>query len=120
VKEVVFPFSKFPGVDVILGPEMRSTGEVMGIDANFPMAFAKSQIAAGTVLPTRARLHLRPQRGQGSGRPVAQELAELRLRAHRHAAARTTLAERHPRHAHPEARRGPAEHQGLHQERQVS
>jgi carbamoyl-phosphate synthase large subunit len=52
VKEVVFPFSKFPGVDVILGPEMRSTGEVMGIDANFPMAFAKSQIAAGAALPT--------------------------------------------------------------------
>ena len=52
VKEVVFPFTKFPGVDVILGPEMRSTGEVMGIDATFPMAFAKAQIAAGTVLPT--------------------------------------------------------------------
>src|SRR5436305_14400434 len=52
VKEVVFPFSKFPGVDIILGPEMRSTGEVMGIDKNFPIAFAKSQLAAGTVLPT--------------------------------------------------------------------
>ena len=52
VKESVFPFSKFPGVDVILGPEMRSTGEVMGIDATFEMAFAKSQIAAGTILPT--------------------------------------------------------------------
>jgi carbamoyl-phosphate synthase large subunit len=52
VKEVVFPFSKFPGVDIILGPEMRSTGEVMGIDADFPHAFAKSQIAAGTALPT--------------------------------------------------------------------
>jgi carbamoyl-phosphate synthase large subunit len=52
VKEVVFPFTKFPGVDVILGPEMRSTGEVMGIDKTFPMAFAKSQVAAGTVLPT--------------------------------------------------------------------
>jgi carbamoyl-phosphate synthase large subunit len=52
VKEVVFPFSKFPGVDVILGPEMHSTGEVMGIDSNFPLAFAKSQIAAGGALPT--------------------------------------------------------------------
>ena len=52
VKEVVFPFSKFPGVDVILGPEMRSTGEVMGIDRNFALAFAKSQIAAGSALPT--------------------------------------------------------------------
>jgi carbamoyl-phosphate synthase large subunit len=52
VKEVVFPFAKFPGVDVILGPEMRSTGEVMGIDMSFPIAFAKSQLASGTVLPT--------------------------------------------------------------------
>jgi len=52
VKEVVFPFSKFPGVDVILGPEMRSTGEVMGIDRTFEIAFAKAQIAAGGPLPT--------------------------------------------------------------------
>ena len=56
VKEVVFPFSKFPGVDVILGPEMRSTGEVMGIDMDFNIAFAKSQIAAGDVLPTSGRV----------------------------------------------------------------
>jgi carbamoyl-phosphate synthase large subunit len=52
VKESVFPFTKFPGVDVILGPEMRSTGEVMGIDRDFPTAFYKSQLASGTVLPT--------------------------------------------------------------------
>src|SRR6185437_11521759 len=58
VKESVFPFAKFPGVDVILGPEMRSTGEVMGIDQNFPMAFAKSQIAAGTVLPTKGSVFI--------------------------------------------------------------
>jgi carbamoyl-phosphate synthase large subunit len=58
VKESVFPFSKFPGVDVILGPEMRSTGEVMGIDMNFPMAFAKSQIAAGTLLPTKGTVYI--------------------------------------------------------------
>jgi len=51
VKEAVFPFARFPGVDPILGPEMRSTGEVMGIDANFEAAFAKSQIAAGSTLP---------------------------------------------------------------------
>ncbi len=56
VKESVFPFSKFPGVDVILGPEMRSTGEVMGVDAEFPIAFAKSQMAAGTVLPTEGQV----------------------------------------------------------------
>jgi carbamoyl-phosphate synthase large subunit len=52
VKEAVFPFARFPGVDTILGPEMRSTGEVMGIDAAFPVAFAKSQIGAGSPLPT--------------------------------------------------------------------
>jgi carbamoyl-phosphate synthase large subunit len=51
VKESVFPFNKFPGVDIILGPEMRSTGEVMGIDDSFPMAFAKSQMAANSALP---------------------------------------------------------------------
>ena len=51
VKEAVFPFARFPGVDSILGPEMKSTGEVMGIDISFSSAFAKSQIAAGTLLP---------------------------------------------------------------------
>ncbi|MDA0833278.1 MAG: carbamoyl-phosphate synthase large subunit [Planctomycetota bacterium] len=51
VKESVFPFSRFSGVDIILGPEMRSTGEVMGIDHEFPLAFAKSQLAAGNLLP---------------------------------------------------------------------
>jgi carbamoyl-phosphate synthase large subunit len=51
VKEAVFPFARFPGVDPILGPEMKSTGEVMGIDVDFPTAFAKSQLGAGTTLP---------------------------------------------------------------------
>jgi carbamoyl-phosphate synthase large subunit len=51
VKEAVLPFARFPGVDTILGPEMRSTGEVMGLDNNFGRAFAKSQIGAGTRLP---------------------------------------------------------------------
>jgi len=58
VKESVFPFAKFPGVDAILGPEMKSTGEVMGIDYSFGMAFAKSQIAAGTILPDTGRVFL--------------------------------------------------------------
>ncbi len=53
VKEAVFPFSRFQGVDPILGPEMKSTGEVMGIDTDFAMAFAKSQLGAGTVLPLK-------------------------------------------------------------------
>ncbi|MCC6925881.1 carbamoyl-phosphate synthase large subunit [Novosphingobium sp.] len=51
VKEAVFPFARFPGVDPVLSPEMKSTGEVMGIDANFPIAFAKSQLGAGARLP---------------------------------------------------------------------
>ena len=51
IKEAVFPFKRFPGVDTILGPEMRSTGEVMGIDKEFGIAFAKSQIAGGTTVP---------------------------------------------------------------------
>jgi carbamoyl-phosphate synthase large subunit len=52
VKEAVFPFARFPGVDPILGPEMRSTGEVMGIDSDFAMAFGKSQLGGGQSLPT--------------------------------------------------------------------
>ena len=52
VKEAVFPFIRFPGTDILLGPEMKSTGEVMGIDTSFGMAFAKSQFAAGYSLPT--------------------------------------------------------------------
>ena len=63
VKESVFPFSKFPGVDVILGPEMRSTGECMGADADFEVAFAKSQMAAGTVLPTSGAVFLSVREG---------------------------------------------------------
>ena len=52
IKEAVFPFNKFPNVDVLLGPEMKSTGEVMGIDENFGLSFAKSQMACGNALPT--------------------------------------------------------------------
>ncbi|WP_395743504.1 carbamoyl-phosphate synthase large subunit [Prosthecobacter sp.] len=58
VKEAVFPFSKFAGVDIILGPEMKSTGEVMGIDDDLGMAFAKSQMAAGGTLPTKGNVFI--------------------------------------------------------------
>ncbi|MBF0184519.1 MAG: carbamoyl-phosphate synthase large subunit [Magnetococcales bacterium] len=57
VKEAVFPFEKFPGVDTILGPEMKSTGEVMGLADNFGLAFAKAQESAGTLLPRQATEH---------------------------------------------------------------
>ena len=56
VKEAVFPFNKFPGVDPVLSPEMKSTGEVMGIDRDFATAFAKAQLGAGTVLPSSGTL----------------------------------------------------------------
>ena len=56
VKEAVFPFARFPGVDLILGPEMKSTGEVMGLDGDFGRAFAKSQLGSGTELPLQGRV----------------------------------------------------------------
>ena len=58
VKEAVFPFNKFPNVDILLGPEMKSTGEVMGIDKGFAAAFAKAQIAAGNHLPTAGNVFI--------------------------------------------------------------
>lgn len=58
VKESVFPFNRFPGVDVILGPEMRSTGEVMGIDNDFGLAYIKSQIAAGQKIPLKGNVFI--------------------------------------------------------------
>jgi len=53
VKEAVFPFARFPGVDTVLGPEMRSTGEVIGLDTSFEVAFAKSQLGAGASVPVK-------------------------------------------------------------------
>ena len=74
VKEAVFPFARFPGVDVILGPEMKSTGEVMGLDQDFGRAFAKAQLAAGGALPESGRgVHLRAgprQAERGRARPA--------------------------------------------------
>ncbi|WP_237227024.1 carbamoyl-phosphate synthase large subunit [Rubinisphaera sp. JC750] len=58
VKESVFPFSRFPGVDIVLGPEMLSTGEVMGIDDGFAQAFAKSQLASGSTIPSEGKIFI--------------------------------------------------------------
>ena len=58
VKEAVFPFSRFPGVDVMLGPEMKSTGEVMGLDSDFYRAFAKAQFGCGADLPTKGKIFI--------------------------------------------------------------
>jgi carbamoyl-phosphate synthase large subunit len=73
VKESVFPFNKFPGVDVLLGPEMKSTGEVMGIDADFGWAFAKSQAGAGATLPRGGTAFISVKE---SDRPVALDVAK--------------------------------------------
>jgi carbamoyl-phosphate synthase large subunit len=78
VKESVFPFNKFPGVDILLGPEMRSTGEVMGIDDSFPMAFAKSQLAASAALPTSGRVFISvADRDKHEVASIARKLAAL-------------------------------------------
>ena len=63
VKESVFPFSKFDGSDIILGPEMKSTGEAMGIDYNFGKAFAKSQLSANVNLPLKGNLFVSVKNG---------------------------------------------------------
>jgi len=73
VKESVFPFIKFAGVDIVLGPEMRSTGEVMGVSERFSMAFAKSQLAAGTVLPREGTIFISVA---DKGKPAIVELAK--------------------------------------------
>ena len=78
VKEAVFPFAKFAGVDTILGPEMRSTGEVMGIDTTFAAAFGKSQLGAGTKLPTGGCVFLSVQdRDKAGAVAVAKGLVDL-------------------------------------------
>lgn len=78
VKESVFPFSRFLGVDIILGPEMRSTGEVMGIDASFGLAFAKSQIAAYQKVPLSGTVFLSVKdKDKTAAVGIAQRLAEL-------------------------------------------
>ncbi|MSP40866.1 MAG: carbamoyl-phosphate synthase large subunit [Deltaproteobacteria bacterium] len=75
VKEAVFPFNKFPGVDTMLGPEMKSTGEVMGIDTTFGMAFAKAQLAAGMRLPKNGRVFISVRdEDKASVTPVAAKL----------------------------------------------
>jgi len=78
VKEVVLPFIKFPGEPAILGPEMRSTGEVMGMDESFGMAFAKAQLAAGNALPTKGTVFLSVNdRDKGNLLPIARDLKAL-------------------------------------------
>jgi carbamoyl-phosphate synthase large subunit len=78
VKEAVFPFARFPGVDVILGPEMKSTGEVMGLDRDFGRAFAKSQLGSGAVLPESGTVFISVKDGDKPAMaPLGAELVRL-------------------------------------------
>ena len=78
VKEAVFPFNKFPNVDVLLGPEMKSTGEVMGIDKDFGLAYAKSQIASQNSLPTKGLAFISlKDRHKNEGVDLAKQLVKL-------------------------------------------
>ncbi|HKM65191.1 MAG TPA: carbamoyl-phosphate synthase large subunit [Acidisphaera sp.] len=81
VKEAVFPFARFPNVDTILGPEMRSTGEVIGLDTSFERAFAKSQLGAGIRLPDKGTVFLSIRDGDKAGLPaLARRLADMGFR----------------------------------------
>ena len=96
VKEAVFPFARFPNVDTILGPEMKSTGEVMGLDSSFERAFAKSQLGAGVILPEAGTVFLSVKDADKKGlAALARRLVEMGF-AH----------PGHPRHrrAHPRGR----------------
>ncbi|QDC00184.1 carbamoyl-phosphate synthase large subunit [Mesorhizobium sp. 8] len=78
VKEAVFPFARFPGVDILLGPEMKSTGEVMGLDRDYAMAFAKSQLGAGIDLPRSGTLFVSVRDEDKKGiLPAVKRLADL-------------------------------------------
>ncbi|NJO40641.1 MAG: carbamoyl-phosphate synthase large subunit [Cyanobacteria bacterium CRU_2_1] len=81
VKEAVLPFSKFPGTDIILGPEMRSTGEVMGIDTDFGKSFAKAELAASQVLPLKGTVFVSMNdRDKAAAVPVVKDLMALGLK----------------------------------------
>ena len=78
VKEAVFPFARFPGVDVMLGPEMKSTGEAMGLDRDFPSAFLKSQLGAGVALPQAGQVFISVKDADKDHfTPLAEELNRL-------------------------------------------
>jgi carbamoyl-phosphate synthase large subunit len=81
VKEAVFPFARFPGVDTLLGPEMKSTGEVMGLDRDFALAFAKSQLGAGVDLPRSGTLFVSVRdEDKAKVLPSVKRLADLGFR----------------------------------------
>ncbi len=106
VKEAVFPFARFPGVDTVLGPEMRSTGEVMGLDRSFEMAFAKSRIGRRHEgADERHAVRIRPRRRQAAHHRLRETLAGPRVQDQRHG--RHGAPSRKPRHS------GAKDQQGL-------
>lgn len=83
VKEAVFPWARFPGIDTVLGPEMKSTGEVMGISDDLGMAYAKAQISAFNTLPTGGNVFISVNdRDKAAALPIARDLAELGFTVH--------------------------------------
>ena len=95
IKEAVLPFNRFPEADAVLGPEMRSTGEVMGIDLTPGLAFVKAQLAAGTRLPESGTVFLSlADRDKALGVTAAAGFAEPRLQARRHGRHRRGAARR--------------------------
>ena len=127
VKEAVFPWNRFPGIDIVLGPEMKSTGEVMGIDADWGMAYAKSQISAFNPLPTEGNVFLSvADRDKDRAVAVARDLVELGFKIYSTGGTHARLvAEGIPstrvykvaragppeRHRHDEKQRNPLHHQ---------
>jgi len=95
VKEAVFPFNRFTGVDIVLGPEMKSTGEVMGLDRDFPRAYAKSQMGAGITLPLQGTVFLSLRDGdKAQGAKVAQQLTAMGFKLIATRGTQRALAER--------------------------
>ncbi|MFN9980345.1 MAG: carbamoyl phosphate synthase large subunit, partial [bacterium] len=83
VKEAVFPFIKFPGIDIILGPEMRSTGELMGLDPDLGVASAKSQMSAQPALPLSGKVYISVKDSDTTAAlEVARELQDLGVEVH--------------------------------------
>ena len=122
VKSPVFPWNKFPGVDTVLGPEMKSTGEVMGVADNFGEAFAKAQVAAGQKLPTQGAVfisvtdHDKRARRSCSTQVRRHGLQVGRDRRH----SRRHRGRRHERGARLQSEGGPSERCRLHQGRAYS
>ena len=119
VKEAVFPFVKFTGVDIVLGPEMKSTGEVMGVSDRFSIAFAKSQLAAGTLLPTSGKIFISvAQRNKDHAVGPGGAIGESGLRALGHAGHRgEDRSGRHTRAALAEALARASQRLGLYPQR---